>query len=75
MVEIYAQRVVAYYEEIKDISLRERLVIEFLVDDIGSVINEFIGRFTDDDVGKRLWLQDLNNQWKVARIMDKIIMV
>ena len=74
MVEIHEQRILFHYQEIKDIPLRERFIIEHFGEDVGFIINEFNGRFGgDNDIGQRLWIRDkeTDNEWKAVRIMDK----
>ena len=74
MMRTHEVRIYSDYDQLKEIPCREQLVMEYLGDDIGSIVNDFIGRFSrDSNIGRKVWGWNLAQRWVQCRMVDEEI--
>ena len=73
MINIHLENIYSDYQQLQEVPLREKFLMEYFGDDVGSVIIDFIGRFYRDsnNIGRKVWAQNLNGVWVQARVVDE----
>ena len=73
MVQIHQDRILSDYKDMRETPLRERCVIEYFGDDVGSIIISFTGRFHGKtNIGRKMWEKNKNGEWMQCIVVDEM---